>query len=123
MSETASNVVYLKQPKRFTLSEAQALLPAVKEITQKAVEEATPTVLELQRPDLTEEERIEYGLDLEKMANRWGEEISRLGAVPKGLWLVDFDSGTGYYCWRYNEPELAFFHTYDDGFSGRTPIQ
>ena len=41
----------------------------------------------------------------------------------KGLWLVDFDNGNGYYCWRWPEPELAYFHGYDEGFDGRVRIQ
>ena len=50
-------------------------------------------------------------------------EMEVLGADVKGLWLVDFDSGAGYYCWQWPEQELAFFHTYDEGFAGRTRIQ
>ena len=52
----------------------------------------------------------------------WAEKIMQLGAEPKGLWLVDFDSGSGYYCWRYPEADVGFFHGYDDGYSGRVPI-
>ena len=36
--------------------------------------------------------------------------------------LVDWDSGDGYYCWRFPEAAIAFFHTYDEGFAGRIPI-
>ena len=50
-------------------------------------------------------------------------EMEALGLEVKGLWLVDFDSGGGFYCWRWPEPALAHFHTYDEGFDGRTPIQ
>ena len=42
--------------------------------------------------------------------------------VVKGLWLVDWDCGDGYYCWRYPEASIAHFHGYDDGFNGRMPI-
>ena len=49
--------------------------------------------------------------------------ISRLGIEVKGLWLIDFDSGAGYYCWRHPETGLHFFHSYEDGFRGRMPIQ
>jgi len=30
-----------------------------------------------------------------------GEAMMRRGLEVKGLWLVDFDNGSGYYCWRY----------------------
>jgi hypothetical protein len=53
----------------------------------------------------------------------WAREILSLGVVIKGLWLVDFDSGAGYYCWKYPEPSLEYFHGYDEGFAGRLPLQ
>jgi hypothetical protein len=41
----------------------------------------------------------------------------------KGLWLVDFDSGSGCYCWQWPEQRLEFYHGYDEGFAGRARIQ
>ena len=49
--------------------------------------------------------------------------MEALGVEVKGPWLVDFDSGAGYYCWRWPEEELAYFHAYDEGFHHRTRIQ
>ena len=49
--------------------------------------------------------------------------MEALGLEVKGLWLVDFDNGEGYYCWRWPEPDLAYFHGYDEGYSGRIRIQ
>ena len=48
---------------------------------------------------------------------------TRLGIEVKGLWLIDFDNGSGYYCWQYPEESLQYFHGYDDGFSGRVKLQ
>ncbi len=45
-----------------------------------------------------------------------------MGLEIKGVWLVDFDSGGGYYCWKYPETGLNHFHSYDEGFSGRLPL-
>ena len=53
---------------------------------------------------------------------RWAHQMEALGAEVKGVWLVDFDNGTGYYCWKWPEEELAWFHTYEDGFGGRVRI-
>ena len=50
-------------------------------------------------------------------------ELQTLGAEPKGLWLVDFDNGVGYYCWCYPEPGITHYHGYSDGFAGRVTIQ
>ncbi len=57
------------------------------------------------------------------MINQWAEEIMALGALPKGLWTVDFDSGEGYYyCWTLNEADLIYYHLYEEGFVGRKPL-
>jgi hypothetical protein len=60
---------------------------------------------------------------LRDVVNRWADELQTLGAEPKGLWLVDFDNGEGYYCWCYPEPGIAHYHGYSDGFAGRMKIQ
>jgi len=36
---------------------------------------------------------------------------------------VDFDSGAGYYCWKWPEESLSFFHGYQEGFAGRIRLQ
>jgi hypothetical protein len=118
-----AKVLYLNKPKRFSLEEARVLVPRVRSITREAVEETAPLVTKLQQLNLPENEREELSRDFQTRVNAWADEIMRLGAVPKGLWLVDFDSGGGYFCWRFDEKDLEFFHGYDDGFPGRTPIQ
>ena len=54
---------------------------------------------------------------------RWAEAMMQLGLEVKGLWLVDFDNGSGYYCWRYPEAGLLFYHSHEEGFRGRMRIQ
>jgi hypothetical protein len=53
----------------------------------------------------------------------WAEELAALGIEVKGPWLVDFDSGGGYYCWKWPEDSLDYFHSYDEGFAGRVRLQ
>jgi hypothetical protein len=55
--------------------------------------------------------------------SRWVRSMEALGLEVKGLWLVDFDNGSGYYCWRWPEEDLAYFHGYDEGFDDRVRIQ
>lgn len=88
-----------------------ALLPAVQELTTVAVsrieeldEEATSTD---QYQDIIQE---------------WADGVKGLGIEVKGLWLIDFDSGSGYYCWQYPEPSLQYFHGYEEGFGGRIKL-
>jgi len=109
--------------RRFTLDEAEALMPQVQEITQAAVQRVEAIVgqlAEIGEPDMRARRTI--ALETEQVVQEWAASITALGAEAKGLWLVDFDCGEGYYCWRYPEPSLEFFHSYDAGFAGRRPI-
>mgnify|MGYP003292233456 CR=1 FL=1 len=101
-----------EQKKIFTLDEARSVLPKVKELTSDAVFKFA----RLSESDEAEEER-------RSVVGEWAREIVALGAEIKGLWLVDFDSGAGYYCWKYPESSLEFFHGYEEGFAGRLPLQ
>ncbi len=110
--------------KIFTLKEAAVLLPAVQETTAKAVKEVS--VLAAQMIALREgeaERRGFYQSEQSKIITKWAQEINELGAEVKGLWLVDFDNGDGYYCWQYPEETISFFHGYTEGLGGRTRIK
>ena len=96
----------------FTLVEAREMLPRVRELTAEAFSRYS---------DLGEEADGED--DRQDIVRGWIERLSALGVEIKGLWLVDFDSGAGYYCWKYPEPSLDFFHGYEEGFAGRLPLQ
>lgn len=102
-----AEVIEFKQGKKFTLQQAKVVLPVVKKITKEAA---------LQIEQLTTDE------ERSQVVERWAQKIVKLGCEPKGLWLVDFDNGSGYYCWHYPEEEVDFFHNYEGGFRGRTPI-
>ena len=95
--------------KIFSYEDAIALLPEVQRLTASAVERVA---------DIPEDEPGEY----ERVVMEWAESILGLGIEVKGLWLVDFDNGGGYYCWRYPEPSLEYFHGYEEGFGGRVKL-
>lgn len=101
------------EQKIFSLDEARSLLPKVKEITSDAVFRYARLG---ESGDDAEEAR-------QGIVREWAQEILSLGVVIKGLWLVDFDSGAGYYCWKYPEASLEYFHSYEEGFAGRLPLQ
>jgi hypothetical protein len=56
------------------------------------------------------------------------DAIDALGVLVKDLdtGLVDFpalrDGAPVLLCWRLGEPEVAFWHTPDEGFGGRRPL-
>jgi hypothetical protein len=97
-------------PKRiFSYEQAIELLPEVRRVTDDAVERLDA---------LASDEPGAY----ERIVTEWADEILALGVEVKGLWLVDFDSGGGYYCWRHPEPALEYFHGYEEGFGGRVKL-
>lgn len=108
----------------FTLQEAHELLPLIYRITDDVhgrVKKMIQRIEALQgsNPILVTEIESEINAEL----NKWQNKITRLGAVPKGMWLADFDNGQGYYCWKFPETQIRYFHGYQDGFSGRVEIE
>ncbi len=130
--------------KRFTLAEAEKLLPSVDRLLRKAVELKAGYVTEertfesFQRRiamsggmvvDRTEvrharERRDEAAASLRSVI----EEVQELGCVVKDLdmGLVDFPTffqgREVYLCWKLGEPSIAFWHGVDEGFAGRKAI-
>lgn len=107
--------------RRWSLEGARAVLGDVRARTERAVTQADALVGERERADAAGRRGIDQRI--QAIVARWAREIEALGAEAKGVWLVDFDNGSGYYCWRWPESGLEYFHGYQDGFDGRTRIQ
>lgn len=106
----------------FTLREAQDLLPLVRKITSSTVEQVHEMATRLEAVAESDPEFEEVSEAIDVIVRRWAEKLQKLGCEVKGLWLVDFDNGQGYYCWAYPEDELDHFHSYDQGFQSRVRI-
>lgn len=97
-------------PKKiFSYEDACALLPEVQRLTDVAVEQVDQ--IDDADPEVCQQ-----------IVADWAESVMALGIEVKGLWLVDFDSGGGYYCWHHPEPALEYFHGYEEGFGGRVKL-
>jgi len=107
--------------REWSLAGVRAVLPDVRSRTERAVEEAERLVLAREGAGEAESTRIDE--EIQAVIERWAAEMEALGAEVKGVWLVDFDTGSGYYCWRWPEHSLDHFHGYDEGFAGRARIQ
>ncbi len=101
----------------FAYDEAAALLPEVRRIT----EQAFLRVEELGARAGPRNAREVQAL-VDEVVDQWAHALVEHGVEVKGLWLVDFDNGSGYYCWRYPEEGLQYYHSYDEGFRGRIRI-
>ena len=128
----------------FTVSEAEALLPVLQGLLQKAIS-AKQTVQAIE----AEFERIRThvfasggaDLDIVALSRRRAEgdklvqqmkdsvaEIQSTGVQVKDLdtGLLDFpcnvDGGTVLLCWRLGETSITHWHGVDEGFAGRKRI-
>lgn len=106
----------------FSWDEARNLLPVVKKITMDAVERVTDLLEQMEELPEDDPEFEEARSSMEGVVQAWADQLHKMGCDVKGLWLVDFDNGEGYYCWSYPEDELDHYHSYDEGFAGRTRI-
>jgi hypothetical protein len=108
----------------FNLEEARAILPEVQSMTRPVFELASSLAEEMQAAeDLQDDDRAEQLQErLEALMESWAEAVRSLGPEVKGPWLVDFDSGDGYWCWAFPEDSLDHWHSYEGGFSNRMPV-
>jgi len=96
----------------FTPKEANQVLPQVRKIVEE--------ILSAAHDAKVSEERIKALMDqLEEIGcyyKDWNFEIG----------LVDFPAiihgQQALLCWRSDEPQVAWFHGYDDGYAGRRPV-
>lgn len=104
-------------------AEAQRLVPVIIKMTERTQKEVQILVqrLEAARPiDENKANQIENEID--QVMAVWRDQVSRLGGTPKGVWIVDFDNGKGYFCWKYPEKQIQFEHGYKDGYLGRRKL-
>ena len=121
--QLARGVIPINRSGVFTLPQAREVLPVVRKITQDFSVRVESLIARLEAMNPNEIEAINVLEDeVNELIKAWHAKVKKLGAKPKGLWLVDFDSGDGFYCWKYPEKELLYWHAYDDGFSGRKLI-
>ena len=130
--------------KVFTLSEAQTLLPVLEALLRKAQAAGIRAgELESEMQQLTQRIFLSGGMHVNvvQAARRRAErektlqeardtllEIDEIGVQVKDLenGLLDFpcvvDGQTVLLCWKLGEKEIGFWHTTEDGFAGRKPL-
>jgi len=106
----------------FTLEEAKQIFPLVRSITEAAWQELEPVRKRLESMVPSNPRAREIEAQYEEIVKRWMNKMARLGLTVKGLWLVDFDTGDGYLCWKFPELRLGHYHGYTEGFSGRRTL-
>jgi len=130
--------------KMFTLGEAQVLLPVLESLLLRAqAAGAKAAALELEMQALSQRIFLSGGMrvDVAQAARRRAErekaleeakdslgEIEEIGVLVKDLekGLLDFpslmDGRTVLLCWKLGEKEIGFWHSTEEGFAGRKPL-
>jgi hypothetical protein len=130
--------------KTFTLGEAQTLLPVVEALLRRAqTAGARAGELEMEMQELSHRIFLAGGMhvDVVGAARRRAErdksvqeakdtlaEIDAIGVQVKDLedGLLDFpciiDGKTVLLCWKLGEKEIGYWHSPEDGFAGRKPL-
>ena len=130
--------------KRFTLAEAERLVPQIEPLLRSAIELKTEysqaehdlnevraraatmggVVMDRQRVESAKKRRDTSAGRLRAIL----EEIGEMGCLVKDLdtGLIDFPTffrgAEVYLCWRLGEPAIQFWHGVEEGFRGRKPI-
>ena len=129
----------------FTISEVNALIPALSSLVQDQLREQSdiehglaelvrltgepPRSLDLSERDSAEVVRLKR--DLRKRIARYEtgwQRVQKWGGVIKDpqAGLVDFygrvDGKLVWLCWRYGEDTLGYYHELTAGYSGRRPL-
>src|SRR5215469_12366860 len=130
--------------KTFTLEEAQSLLPLLESLLKRAIkgkraaEEIETRISELgRRIYLAGGMRVNVAdsgkqrTELQMLLERVRESIAEIDAI--GVQVKDMDTGLLDFpckvddqvvllCWRMGEPSIEHWHTMEDGFKGRRPL-
>lgn len=134
----------MAKQKTFTLEEAQVLLPVLRSLVKRAMDDKRVIeAVEKELQDLKHRILLSGGLlvDVAAVARRRAErdkafqdikdtlaEIDAIGVQVKDLdiGLLDFpcavDDEIVLLCWKYGEEKIEFWHGMEEGFKGRKPI-
>ena len=114
----------------FTLEEANHLLPIISKISR----EHSLVIDELfQKIDLVSSGNDEAVSEIEALIDEsirvWKSKLTKLNAIPRGLWVVDFPwvsevnpQDRGYFCWKYPEVAILYWHGLHEGHMGRIKV-
>jgi hypothetical protein len=130
--------------KTFTLDEAQSMLPLVESLLKRAIEsKSAAQQVEERLAELGRRIYLSGGMrvdvaaiakqraEMERHLQRVRESVSEIDAI--GVQVKDLDTGLLDFpckvedqvvllCWRMGESAIEHWHTIEDGFKGRRPV-
>lgn len=117
------HIIEINRRSVFSHEEAQELLPVIFRITKTYSQKVDALIERLDALSGGSEGLVTaIESQVNQLIQEWQNKVQKLGALPKGLWIADFDSGDGYFCWKYPERGIEYWHRYSDGFSKRVKV-
>ncbi len=124
------------RPRFFTVEEANALLPTIEPLVAQLLERRARVVVSRgDLGDMLEDLQSDVGSATATSMAAEFEKIRRLAAriqaygcflkdTNSGLvdFLAEIDGREVFLCWRYGEPQVAFYHDLHTGYNGRQPV-
>lgn len=118
-----TEIIGINRRSVFSLSEARQLLPLINRMTKTAADRVQVLIAKIEaKSRAVEADRQEidvYESQASQIIQDWQTKVQKLGGLPKGIWIVDFDSGDGYFCWKFPEATIEHWHSYRDGYTKR----
>jgi len=111
------------EPRIFTLSDANALMPLLRSITRRSHQSLQTARNELEPITTVTTQSLQIEATCQSIVQQWVNKMERLGVIVKGLWLLELDTGDGYLCWKYPEASILYYHEYGEPFSQRRYLQ
>jgi hypothetical protein len=122
--------------RHFTVDEANALLPEIRPIMADLLERRARVAVarEQLKPVVSDRYSNTGNAEASAVVAEFAviealiDQLKAYGCEIKDIngGLLDFpariDDREVYLCWRYNEPEIAFYHELHTGFGGRKPL-
>lgn len=109
--------------KLFNLAEARDLLPLIRSITEKHQSVLAPLQARLHKMLSNDPRRSGPEREFEEIVSQWRTKVEQLGVRVSDLWVVEFNVGEGFLCWRYPELSLNYFRPLDASFAQRVIIR
>lgn len=97
------------QARVFDLTEANALLPLIKRITEEADLQLSAHEDRLERLLLADPRRESVQQLYKKVITQWKHKMEGLGVYVDGLWQVKLDVGQGFLCWQHPDSSIGSF--------------
>lgn len=123
----STNIVFIcQEPKLFSESEVNSLIPLLEKITSRHENIVTKLINQQQfliKSGASEKSCNKLQDEVNMNMVQWGSKLTKLGGKVFDHGFVGFDGGGFYYSWHYGEKTISQYHLYNESPFNRKPIK